>query len=251
MDLSPSSGMDFRLLGPVEVSFDGVALPISAMRQRAVLTALLLPVGRVVPVGALVDLLWGERPPPTAAVTVRNYISRLRKSVPAVRFVGGGYRIAAVAETVDLNRFERLTTAARPLVAEQPAAAVALLNEALAMWRGPALADLAGSPLHELEAPRMEEMRLAAVGDRIDALLVSGSCGWLVPELVWLVGRHPLRERFVGQLMEALHAAGRLPEALDLYRRTRGRLVSDLAVEPGPDLRRIHRQLLSVSIGGR
>ena len=233
--------MRYHLLGPVEARTGGDTVPVPAARQRAVLAALLLRAGRVVAIGTLVDLLWGDRPPPTAAVTARNYVSRLRKAVPAVRTASGGYRLDVPPGTLDLDHFERLTAGAR-LAA--PAAAVLMLDQALALWRGPALADLGSLPIRQIEAPRLEEMRLTATGDRIDALLRTGESVRLVPELVRLVGRHPLRERFVGQLMQALHASDRLPEALDLYRRTRDRLVTDLAVEPGPILRRLHQRLL-------
>ncbi|GAB7044160.1 MULTISPECIES: AfsR/SARP family transcriptional regulator [Catenuloplanes] len=231
----------YRLLGPVEARRGGEPVPVPAARQRAILAALLLRAGRIVAVGTLVDLLWGDRPPPTAVVTARNYVSRLRKAVPAVRTAAGGYRLDVPPGTLDLDRFERLTADAR---SQSPAAAVPLLDEALALWHGPPLADLGALPIHAIEAPRLDELRLAAIGDRLDALLRTGEAGRLVPELVRLVGRHPLRERFVGQLMQALHASDRLPEALDLYRRTRNRLVTDLAVEPGPVLRRLHQRLL-------
>ncbi|MDR7277456.1 AfsR/SARP family transcriptional regulator [Catenuloplanes atrovinosus] len=231
----------FHLLGPVEVRHGDDAVPVPAARQRAILAALLLRAGRVVAVDTLTDLLWGDRPPPTATVTARNYVSRLRKAVPQVSTVSGGYRLDLPPGALDLDRFERLTASARTAA---PAAAVPLLDRALALWRGPALADLGTLPIHHVEAPRLEEMRLAATGDRLDALLRVGEGVRLVPELVRLVARHPLRERFVGQLMQALDASGRLPEALDLYRRTRDRLVTDLAIEPGPVLRRLHQRLL-------
>lgn len=247
MDLDAPPAVDFRLLGPVEARHGGDPVPIPAARQRVILAALLLRAGRVVAIGTLVDALWGDQPPATATITARNYVSRLRKAVPAVRAGGGGYRIDVPPGALDLDRFERLTAAAHTLAPGRPADAVPLLDEALALWRGPALADLRAAPIHQAEAPRLEEMRLAAIGDRVDALLRTGEGGRLVPELIRLVGRHPLRERFIGQLMQALHASDRLPEALDLYRRTRDRLISDLAVEPGPVLRGLHRRLLNTT----
>ncbi|MEU4690776.1 AfsR/SARP family transcriptional regulator [Actinoplanes sp. NPDC023714] len=237
--------MEYRLLGPVEIRHGGVPVRITAARQRAVLATLLFQTGRVVPVGALVDLLWGERPPASAILTVRNYVSRLRAILPepVLRSQHGGYLIEAAT---DLSEFERLVALAHHA---RPAHAVTLLDQALALWRGPALADLGDVPLRDIEAPRLEEMRLAAVETRVEALIRLGEGGRLVPELLRLVAQHPLRERFAEQLMEALDACDRRSEALDVYRRTRHRLVRDLAVEPGIRLRQIHRRLLRDSVG--
>jgi DNA-binding SARP family transcriptional activator len=236
--------MKYRLLGPLEVRHDDVPIRITAARQRAVLAILVLRAGRVVPIGVLVDQIWGDRPPSSAAITARNYVSRLRALLPepVLRSEPGGYLVDAEPGDIDLHDFERLVERAH--ATGRPAEARPLLDEALALWRGPALTDLGDAPVRHIEAPRLEEMRLAAVEARAEALLGLGEGARLVPELLRLVAQHPLRERFVEQLMAALHAGDRRSEALDLYRRTRHRLVRDLAVEPGARLRQAHRRIL-------
>jgi DNA-binding SARP family transcriptional activator len=241
---------EYRLLGPLEVRHHGTPVRITATKQRAVLAVLLLHHGRVVPIGTIVDQLWGEHPPTTATITARNYISRLRALLPepVVQSGPGGYRIDVRPQDLDLHHFEQLSRRAHDAL-DRPADAVAMLDQALALWRGPALADLGDTPVRHLEAPRLEEMRMSAVESRISALLMLGEGARLVPELIRLVAQHPLREGFVEQLMSAFHVSDRRSEALDLYRRTRRRLVSDLAVEPGFRLRQAHHRILRDTLG--
>ena len=158
---------------------------------------------------------------------------------------GAGYRLQIDSGEYDIERFERLTAEARKLLASSPAAAAARFDEALALWRGPPLADLAFEPFAQVDVHRLEELRLAAEEDRFDALLASGRHADLVGELEVFVERHPLRERLRGQLLLALYRAGRQSDALEAYARARDDLIEQLGVEPGPDLRELQVAILN------
>jgi DNA-binding SARP family transcriptional activator len=202
--------MEFQLLGPLEASEAGRAISVGGPKQRVVLAHLLLNANRVVTVERLIDAVWGDDPPPTARNTVQTYIRLLRKAVGAERIQhrSSGYVLTVTADEVDALRFEALVGRGRALLPTDPAAAVELLDEAMALWRGPALADVARLPSLRSDAARLEELRLAAVEERFAAELQLGRHRELIPELETLVGAHPLRERLWGHQMVALYRSG-------------------------------------------
>ncbi|MEU7920417.1 AfsR/SARP family transcriptional regulator [Micromonospora zamorensis] len=242
--------MRFRVLGPTQVLLaDGREIAVGGPRLRALLALLLLDAGRVVSAERLIDGLYGEHPPRGAANALQSLVSRLRQALPAehstVEFHPAGYRLAVDPADVDAYRFERLAEAGRHALAsgDWPRAA-AVLREALELWRGPALADVidvAGVPA---QAARLDELRLAAVEDRIEAELALGGHADLVPELRHLVVAHPLRERSRGQLMRALSAQGRPAEALAEFEDARRTLAEQLGVDPSAALAAIHLAVL-------
>ncbi|WP_341720420.1 AfsR/SARP family transcriptional regulator [Micromonospora sp. FIMYZ51] len=239
--------MDFRLLGPLEIGYGTRLLTLGAARQRAVLAVLLLSANRTVSVESLADRIWGHERPASARRTIRTYISRIRQILPepVLQTNSTGYLLRIPPAALDLHRFEQGTAYARARLATDPAAAATALRAALALWRGPALADLGPAMIRDTEGPRLRELRLAAIEDRIDAELRLGHHARLIGELLSLAAHHPLRERLVGQLMVALDRSGQRADALAVYRRTRDRLVEELGVEPGPALRQVHRQVLT------
>jgi DNA-binding SARP family transcriptional activator len=228
--------MEFRILGPLEVIDDAESLPLGGARQRALLALLVTRPNEVVSTDRLVDQLWGAQPPKTALNTVQYYISQLRKSLGADRIVTRppGYEILVKPGELDLERFEAL-------LAQDNAGA---LREALALWRGPALADLAFEPFALAETARLEELRLAALERRLDLDLEAGRDAELVGELEALIAGHPLRERLRGQLMLALYRSGRQGDALAAYQAARETLVESLGIEPGPALQALERAIL-------
>lgn len=239
--------VEFRILGPLEVLRDGRSVPLTRAKQRALLLALLLRANEVVSVDSLVDALWGERPPPTAHVALQGHVSQVRKVLPPQTLVTRppGYVLQIEPEWVDAYRFELLREQAREaLVAGDPDAAATALREALALWRGSPLVDLADDSLLRGEAGRLEELRVAAVEERVEAELVAGRDSDLVPELELLVQASPFRERLRAQLMLALYRAGRQADALQAYADARQALVEELGIEPGPDLQRLQQQIL-------
>jgi DNA-binding SARP family transcriptional activator len=203
-----------------------------------------LHANEVVPAERLIDVVWGERPPPTAATVVQVYVSRLRKLLGHELLVTSapGYRLQVAPEQIDLRRAERLMAAAHET--QEPARRSALLRDALALWRGPALADFAYEELGRAEAERIEELRLTTLEDAFDAELERGWHTELVAELEALLEEHPLRERVRAQLMLALYRAGRQADALSVYRDGHRRLTEELGLEPGPTLRQLERQIL-------
>ncbi|QDQ13918.1 BTAD domain-containing putative transcriptional regulator [Streptomyces spectabilis] len=236
--------MRFGILGPLDVRTpEGDPADPGGPRPRALLTLLLLEAGNAVSVERLTDGLYGERPPAGAANALQSQVSRLRKRLGVAIETGtAGYRLVVDPADVDAHRFERLARGGREaLAAGEPARAAALLREALGLWRGPALADLPGA-----RAPRtrLEELRLAAVQDRIDADLGTGGGPGLVPELRELLADRPLSERLYGQLMRALHAGGRAAEALAVYEEARGTLARELGADPSAELAALHLELL-------
>ena len=245
--------LDFRILGPFEVRTDGELLAIPARKHRALLAMLLLNANEVVARERLIDALWEDNPPATAANTVQVHVSQLRKvfegaGVDATGLLvtrPPGYVLRLEAEQVDAQRFERLlreATAARGRGANGEAAV--LLAEALALWRGPALADLASEEFARPEIARLEELRLQAVEDRIASDLELGRHVEAVGELEALVALNPLRERLRMLLMLALYRSGRQADALAAYREARSMLRDELGIEPGHELRALEQAIL-------
>ena len=244
--------LDLRVLGPLEAHGDRGSIPLGGQKQRALLGLLVLNAGRVVATDRLLDELWGEQPPRTAATSLQNMVSNLRKALGAERLETRppGYRLCVEQEETDLGRFERLVADARPLSGEQRSQ---VLSSALALWRGAPLADFAFETFAQSEIRRLEERRLVTLEERIEADLDGGRHSELVAELEALVEQHPFRERLRAQLMIALYRAGRQAEALQAYHDARRALVDELGIEPGRPLQelfsRILRQDRSLELG--
>jgi YVTN family beta-propeller protein len=236
--------VEFRVLGPFEVVAGDRSLELGGSKQRAVLAMLALRAGRVVSTDALIDGLWGDAPPATAAKSLQVYVSRLRKALgdDVIATRAPGYVLTTLPDAVDALRAEALLARARD---EAPTDAASTLSSVLELWRGAVLADLADEPFASIESARLEELRLVALEDRIDAELELGRHRELVPELELLSRSHPYRERTIGQCMLALYRSGRQAEALDAYRAARGKLADDLGLEPGAELRELERKILS------
>ena len=235
--------MEYRILGPLEVrDGDGVTM-LPRRRERALLAALLLRPGEVVSTDRLAEAIWGETPPRTAVGSLQNAVSELRKALghDVVVTRSPGYALTIDPETVDAVRFERAVTDAARL---EPAERAELLSAALALWRGPALADLADEPFAAREASRLDELRLAATEERIVADLELGRGADLVAELEAHVAANPLRERLRGLLMLALYRSGRQAEALEAYQDARRALVDGLGIDPSPALQELERRVL-------
>jgi DNA-binding SARP family transcriptional activator len=229
--------MEFKILGPLEVTDAGGAVSIAGARERSLLALLLLHGGRVVSTDRLIDSLWGEEPPDTARKSLQVRVAGLRKALGQDRIITSpsGYRVSLHRpEELDLERFERLAA-----VGDADS-----LREALSLWRGPALVDFAREPWAIAPAARLEEVRLALVEKRVDADLMLGRHAELVGELDELVVAHPLRERFRGQLILSLYRSGRQAEALEAYRASRRALVDELGIEPGHPLQELERSIL-------
>jgi YVTN family beta-propeller protein len=240
--------VNFRILGPLEVQADGRQLPLGGSRQRAVLAILLLHRGESVSVDRIADELWGERPPETAAKTIHVYVSRLRKALGEGVLVtrGGGYALDLAEGDVDADRFEARAGEGREALARGDVAGAAeSLREALELWRGPPLSDLAYESFAQAEIGRLEELRLGVLEDRIEADLALGRHTSLVPELEALADEHPERERLRGQLMLALYRSGRQGDALAGYRDMQRALDRELGLEPGPELQELERAILT------
>ena len=239
--------VEFRILGPLEVVHDDEACVLGAAQQRALLAVLVLHRGEAVSTDRLIDALWGERAPATAAKTVQVYVSHLRKALASDLIVteGRGYRLAVGPGQVDVGRFEALCAEARGAFAEgDTARARERLGSALGLWRGEPLADFAYERFAHAAIERLQEARLAALEDRIQADLALGSDGELIPELESLVAANPLQERLRGQLMLALYRAGRQAEALAVYRQTSVLLREELGLEPSRRLQELERAIL-------
>ncbi|MDQ4104313.1 MAG: winged helix-turn-helix domain-containing protein [Actinomycetota bacterium] len=243
--------MEFRILGPLEVADEGRPVTLPGNRERAVLVLLLLSANRVVPVERLVEDLWEEKVPEGAAGALRVFVSRLRKTL---REAGGnailltkppGYLLQIERDALDAARFEDLLTEGREHAARgDHETAAARLRQALSLWRGPALADVADAPLARAEAARLEEARLAALEERVEADLACGRHVEVVPELNHLTKAHSLRERLWGQRMVALYRSGRQAEALHVYQELRRLLAEELGLEPSTELARLENAIL-------
>ena len=252
--------VEFRILGPLEVLDDhGRPLALGGAKQRALLAVLLLHAGNVVSAERLIDELWGEDPPPTARSVLQVYVANLRKVLDpgrsrrvasaVLRTQAPGYLVDLGPDELDLLRFERLATEGRTaLGADDPAQAARRLRDAEALWRGPALADVTLASGHG-ELIRLQERRLTALEDRMEAELALGRHAELVGELQALIAGHPLRERLHAQLMLALYRSGRQAEALDAYRRTRETLAEELGIDPSRPLQELERAVLAQDPG--
>jgi DNA-binding SARP family transcriptional activator len=239
---------DFRILGPVEVSTETGPLLLGGQKQRAVLALLLLEPGRIVSVDRMIDALWGEQPPRTANTSLQNFISQLRKTLgpEVLETKAPGYRLRIRPGELDLDRFRVMVESAR---GADPQTRAEKLRHALALWRGPALADLAYEAFAEPHVAYLEELRLATLEERIDADLALGAHAELVGELEGLVDEYPMRERLRGQYMLALYRAGRQAEALEAYAEGRRILVDQLGIEPSRDLQQLHGAILRQEAG--
>ena len=243
--------MELRILGPFEVCDDsGRQIRVPTGRERALLAVLLLRRGEVVSVDALVDALWGERPPSTAGKAVQGYVSHLRRLLEQAGHDGvlvtqsPGYLLRVDDDHVDARRFVLLAAQGWRTLEEDPARALATFEDALALWRGPALGEFAFAEFAQRETLRLEELRLETIEGRIESILRLGRHGAVVAELQTRVEEHPLRERLRGQLMLALYRSGRQAEALEVYRDGRRLLADELGLEPGTELQRLERAIL-------
>jgi DNA-binding SARP family transcriptional activator len=269
--------VDIDVLGPLGVRVNGVAVMPTAPKPRKVLALLALHVDRVLPVDLLIEELWGQRPPRSARTTLQTYILLLRELIGAALQAGaarsaelepasqdmvsvsvsakdvlvtapGGYLLRGGGGASDVQKFERLAGMGyRAMDAEDFAGAARLLREALSLWSGSALADVQTGAQLEMEVRRLEETRLCALYQRIEADLRLGRHRELLGELTVLVSRYRTHENLHGQFMLALHRSGRRGEALSVYQRLRQALVRDLGLEPSAGLRRLQRAILETS----
>jgi WD40 repeat protein/DNA-binding SARP family transcriptional activator len=239
--------MEFRLLGPVEVMEAGHRRPLGGQRQRAVLVHLLLSVDRPVTTARLIERVWYGDPPPAARSTLQGYLSHLRHALGPARLEHRpqGYVLNAAPEEIDAWRFEQMVNEARVLLPTDAVAAVRRFEAAAALWRGPALADLADQPSLQGEISRLEELRLTATEDRIDGELRLGRHREVLPELRSLVTATPLRERLVGLLLLALYRSGEQGDAITAYQQTSRRLAEEFGLDPGRELRRLYERILA------
>jgi DNA-binding SARP family transcriptional activator len=250
--------VEFRILGPLEVRADGRPLALGGIKQRALLAALLLNAGRVVPADRLVEDLWGEVPPDTATSTLWVHVARLRKALDPGRARGTsrsaellvtrapGYLLRVGPGELDLERFHLLAAQARQQrTAGRLDEAAGLLRQALGLWRGPALADLATEPFAQGHIARLEESRLSAIEERVDVELALAGHSGLIGELEELAAAHPFREGLRARLMLALYRSGRQADALEVYRQTRKTLADELGIEAGPALQRLEGAILA------
>ena len=239
--------VEYRVLGPLEVSVDGCPIRLGAPKQRATLVLLLCRPNTVVPASRLVDGLWGDDPPGSAGNLVQGYVSGLRKALgkEAIETRGAGYVLRVERGALDLQRFEELAhDGSRALEGGDPTNASSSLGEALSLWRGSALADLRDEPMLDPVAGRLEELRMLALERRVEADIALGRHADVVGELEELIAEHPLRERPRGLLMTALYGCGRQADALAAYRDARAVLVDELGIEPGAWLTDLHAAIL-------
>ena len=244
--------LEFGILGPLEVRNGAVRVPVGGPRQRALLSLLLCNANRVVSRDRLLDELLGGQPADSAERLLRVQVSRLRKALavdgdgPRLIARPPGYLLRVEECELDLHEFERLLSAGREALQRgDPERASRILREAESLWRGRPLADLEFEPFARLEVERLEELRLGAVEERIEAELAVGRHTAACAELETLVEEHPLRERLRGQLILALYRSGRQADALEVYRAGRSLLVDELGLEPGPELQALERAILT------
>jgi DNA-binding SARP family transcriptional activator len=235
--------VDFALLGPLEAREGDEPISLGGPKQRAVLALLLLEAGRVVSQDGLVEALWSDDPPPTAVASLQNFVAQLRKALGdgVIENRPPGYVVRLEPEQLDVARVRSLVDSAR---ASDPVQRAALLDQALALWRGEPLAEFRYESFAREEIARLEEFHLTLVEERAEAKLAIGAHAEIVPELEALVLVHPLRERLRAQLMLALYRSGRQAEALEVYREGRELLVEELGLEPSPLLRGVHASIL-------
>jgi predicted ATPase/DNA-binding SARP family transcriptional activator len=248
-----SAAVELRLLGPVDIVVDGAAIGIGSAKQRAVLAVLALRPATVVSADALVDAVWGQSPPPSAASTLRSLVSRLRRTVAeagiaeVIRLHGkdSGYLLEVDACVVDVHRFDAFrASAAAATRLGQHAAAAADLETGLTLWHGPALGESGDTDRIAVEARRLEEGRRLAVEELATAALESGRAEFALAQASALVAAHPMRERGWGLVMLAAYRAGRQADALEAYRQLRRVLAEELGIEPMPALRELHERIL-------
>jgi len=242
--------VQFRLLGPLEVEHGGRLLDLDGSRERTVLALLLFFANEVISTDAMIAWLWGEQPPPTARHTIETYVSRLRKTLAvakgecSIESTPGGYVFRIHPDDLDLRQFERLFEEGRTALAAGKAEdAARKLDAALALWRGDPMADPALEPLAQLVAIHSEE-GLAATEARYEVGLLRGEQSTLIGGLQYFVERHPEREKALTLLLLALYREGRQQEALDAYQQARLRLLNQLGIEPGRELRDLQRAIL-------
>jgi DNA-binding SARP family transcriptional activator len=239
--------LEFRILGSVEVAIGSQPLDVGGVRQSIMIATLLLSANKVVTMDRLLEAIYGENPPPTSRSQVQIGISSLRRLFAAyghhdvISTHPNGYALHVGSAQLDAARFEELVAAAR--ASEDPEQAVAKYRDALRLWRGPALHGIDRHPV-QIAAGRLDELRVCIVEERIGIELDLGRHHELVGELTELVEDHPLRERFHGHLMHALHNCGRTAEALQVYRRVRDTLVDELGLDPGDELKQLHQAIL-------
>ncbi|WP_165821262.1 BTAD domain-containing putative transcriptional regulator [Nocardioides gansuensis] len=240
--------VEVRLLGPIDVRRGGRALDVPGGRARSLLTVLALQAGQAIPAERLIDTLWGDEVPTTAKTVLQGFVSKLRKTLgaTALETTGNGYRLAVSRSAIDANRFHDLVTAARDLDGEERTAA---LEQALGLWRGPALSDVAYEPFAQAAIAALEEHRLAAREALIGAQLDTGMRAELVPQLEDLIADNPFREHLRELLVLALYRAGRQADALAAYQQARQTLIDELGLEPGPELRMLHERILNQDPG--
>ena len=244
------ASIEFRLLGPPEAVVGGRVVAIGSLQQRAILVALLLARNSVVATDQLIDVVWRDEPPASAAATLRGLVWRLRRRLEVADIEGraDGYRLVAGSNAVDARRFDALVTEGRQAVErDETEAAATAFAAALELWRGPALGDLASWPFAQAEATRLEEARLDAVEDLVEAELALGRVAAALSRLEPMVHRFPLRERAVGQIMVALYRTGRQAEALAAYQTLRRTLADELGLVPTPALRDLEAAILRQS----
>jgi DNA-binding SARP family transcriptional activator/tetratricopeptide (TPR) repeat protein len=240
-------GVEFQIFGEIRARVDGADVDLGPARQRSVLAALLFDLNHVATPDQLVDRVWGERAPRSAAGTLRSYLSRLRAAVatmpgPAIERRPGGYLLRAEPATVDLHRFESLLASARAEADDESASA--RYQEAFAVWRGEVFSGLE-SPWFATARHALEAVRYEALLDYHDLQLRRGTPGALLGNLTGLVAAHPQDERLAAQFMLALYRSGRQADALKQYAHLRALLVEQLGTEPGPALRRLHQRILT------
>jgi DNA-binding SARP family transcriptional activator/pimeloyl-ACP methyl ester carboxylesterase len=247
--------IEFRILGPLEISADGRPLPLGSPKQGVLLGLLLVHAGETVPRDRLIEELWGEAPPATVDSALHVYLSRLRRLLELAGAPGAlvreryGYRLLVKTEQLDANRFERLAgEGSEALAAGKPGLAAERLRQALALWRGPALTDLQSKQFAIAAAARLEEDRVAALEQRLEADLALGRHSQLIGELETLVAEHPFRERLRALLMLALYRSGRQAEALRAYQRARRSLAEELGLEPSQELKQLEQAILTQDV---
>jgi WD40 repeat protein/DNA-binding SARP family transcriptional activator/class 3 adenylate cyclase len=243
--------MRFGVLGPLEVDAGGGPIPLGGPKQRAVLAHLVLRANQLVPAETLIDQIWPEEPPEKARNVIQTYISHLRKALghDRIESQGPGYRLRLDPSEFDAARFDALIRDARKTLPVDPNVAVATLEDALGLWRGSALADLADQASLLADAARLDELRLEAQETRIEGLLAAGVEARAIGELEALLARDPWRESLWGLLMLALYREGRQAEALRSYQRVREILADELGIDPSPELARLHQRILQQDPG--